>query len=157
MLVRNSMFVQFMGVPPSDGDVAVSLCLFVRFGMAVIFTFSLVSCLGCLGDVVIRPISGLMVLLTVHRPRRQAHKSRFRRAELWLKNGGRHAHGKLPRCQERQDFQVFYVPSHASVLFGVLTSKSIKRGLMGNHISKGTQQPEISVWLISIVSVSRSS
>ena len=45
MLVRGSLFVHWMEDPPSDGDVAVSLCLFVRFGRAVILISSLISCL----------------------------------------------------------------------------------------------------------------
>ena len=93
-----------MGVLPSDGDVAISLCFFVRFGRAIIFMLSLVSWLRCLGDVVIRSISGLMVPLTVH-SQSQARSSQFRRAELWLKDGGRCAHCKSPKCQECQDLQ----------------------------------------------------
>ena len=66
-----------MEVPPSNGDITISLCLLVGFGRAVIFSSPLVSwLLGSRGDIVIRAISGLMVLLTVH-------GSDSRRAELW--------------------------------------------------------------------------
>lgn len=44
---------------------------------------SLVSCLRCLGDIVIRTICALMVPLTIH-TQSQARSSQFRRAELWL-------------------------------------------------------------------------
>lgn len=72
-LIRDSVFVRWMGASPSNGDISVSLCLLVRFGRAVIFTFPLVSCLGCLGDIVIRAIRGLMILLTVHGVTRGAY------------------------------------------------------------------------------------
>lgn len=96
------MLVHGIGAAPSNGDIAVSLCLFVRFGMVNIFTFPLVSCLGWLGDIVVRAINGLMVYLTVHGARYLGAygTSQFRRAELWLKDGGRRAHGKLPKCQD---------------------------------------------------------
>ena len=78
------------GDPPSNGDIAVSLCLLVGFGRAVIFTFPLVSCLGRLGDIVIRAISGLMVLLAVHDPDSEGRN-------CGRVDGGSGAHGKLPK------------------------------------------------------------
>lgn len=52
--------------PPSYGDVAIPLRLLVRFVSAIIFTFSLVSCLGYLGNIVVWAVDGLMILLTGH-------------------------------------------------------------------------------------------
>ena len=76
-----------MGAPPSDGDVAVALCLLVRLGGTIVFAFPLISYVGCLGDIVVRAVSGLMILLAVHSMMIEgwAHMSRFRRAELSMK------------------------------------------------------------------------
>ena len=67
------MFVHWIGGRPSNRDVAISLCLFVRFGRAIIFAFPLVSCRGYLDDIVVRAVIGLMVLLTIHGARTGAY------------------------------------------------------------------------------------
>ena len=85
------------GFPPSDGDVAVSLCLLVRLGRAIVFAFPLVSYPRCLGDIIVRAVRGLMILLIIHSMTIEgwAHMSRFRRAELSMKDGGRYAHRQV--------------------------------------------------------------